>query len=210
MGIDISAAEVASKNLAKLERVTVRQRDILGDLSDLGLFDIIYCQEVLHHTADPQKAFSNLCRILARNGEIAIYVYKKKAPIREFVDDFVRSHISGLPYDQAIETCRQITELGKVLSEKNIKIEVPTVDALEITRGEYDLQRFIYHFFMKCFWNPDLSREDNEAINYDWYHPQLCSRHTVEEIREWFDDESLKITHEFVDHYGITMRGRKI
>ena len=183
---------------------------MLDDLSDLGKFDFIYCQEVLHHTENPWKAFQNLCNILDTEGEIAIYVYKIKAPIREFTDDFIRQKISNLSYEEAMKICDQITELGKVLSEQNIKIAIPGVEILEIKKGEYDLQRFIYHFFMKCFWSPDLSFEDNSVINYDWYHPQLCSRHTIDEVRERFKSNGLKINHEFVDFYGITIRGQLI
>ena len=58
--IDLTAADVARANLAGMPRVTVFARDLLGDLSDLGEFDLIYCQEVLHHTSDPQGAFRNL------------------------------------------------------------------------------------------------------------------------------------------------------
>jgi hypothetical protein len=84
------------------------------------------------------------------------------------------------------------------------------VDILEIEEGEYDLQRFIYHFFMKCFWNPNLTFQENAAINYDWYHPQIATRHRLEEVREWFWQAKLKIVHENVDFYGITVRGKLI
>jgi len=207
VGIDLVSSNVARKNLGQFENVFVYERDLLGDLSDLGEFDFIYCQEVLHHTEDPQAAFHNLCNVLAPGGEIAIYVYKKKAPAREFVDDYIREEISKLPYTEAIAVCEQITELGKSLSEYKLKINVPQVDALEISAGEYDLQRFIYHFFAKCFWNPELSYGDNVAINYDWYHPQLSTRHTLDEVREWFSSGGLKIIHESEDFYGITTRG---
>ena len=207
VGIDLVSSNVARKNLGQLENVFVYERDLLGDLSDLGEFDFIYCQEVLHHTEDPQAAFHNLCNVLAPGGEIAIYVYKKKAPAREFVDDYIREKISNLPYAEAIAVCEQITELGKSLSEYKLKIDVPQVDVLEIQAGEFDLQRFIYHFFAKCFWNPELSYRDNVAINYDWYHPQLSTRHTLDEVREWFSSGGLRIIHEFEDFYGITVRG---
>jgi SAM-dependent methyltransferase len=207
VGIDLVSSNVARKNLGQFENVFVYERDLLGDLSDLGEFDFVYCQEVLHHTEDPQAAFHNLCNVLAPGGEIAIYVYKKKAPAREFVDDYIREKISNLPYAEAIAVCEQITELGKSLSEYKLKIDVPQVDVLEIPAGEYDLQRFIYHFFAKCFWNPELSYRDNVTINYDWYHPQLSTRHTLDEVREWFSSGGLRIIHEFEDFYGITVRG---
>ncbi|MFN8490936.1 MAG: class I SAM-dependent methyltransferase [Caldilineaceae bacterium] len=208
VGIDLVAADVAAENLAYYHNLEVYEKNLLDDLSDLGKFDFIYCQEVLHHTGDPEKSFANLCRLLTPGGEIAIYVYKKKAPIREFVDNYVRHQIGDLGYDEALKVCEQITELGKVLSAQQAKVRVPAVDVLEIPAGEYDLQRFIYHFFMKCFWNPDLTFHENVVINYDWYHPQHCSRYTLDEVRTWFNTNHLTITHECVDFYGITIRGQ--
>ncbi len=32
---------------------------------------------------------------------------------------------------------------------------------------------------------------------------------SAEEVREWFTQNGLTITHEFVDFYGITVRGKK-
>ena len=211
VAFDLVSSEVARKNLEAFrvsEGVSVFEKDLMTDLSDLGQFDFIYCQEVIHHTSNPERAFRNLCRLLSIRGEIAIYVYKKKAPVREFVDDYVRAKISGLPYEEAIRFCDQITELGKVLSQPGTRIRVPRVDVLEIEEGEYDLQRFIYHFFMKCFWNPNLAFPENVAINCDWYHPQTATRHTIEEVREWFMRAELEILHEHVDFYGITVRGK--
>jgi len=209
LGIDLVAADVAAENLAEYDNLRFETRDLLSELDDLGTFDFIYCQEVLHHTEDPQRAFANLCSRLEVGGEIAIYVYKQKAPTREFVDDFVRGVIAPLPYEESMRVCEQITEFGRALSESSARVRVPDVDVLGIEAGEYDVQRLIYHFFMKCFWNPDFSFHDNAVINYDWYHPQLCSRHTSEEVREWFAAEGLAVVHEFVDFYGITMRGRR-
>ena len=209
VGIDLVSHEIAQGNLKYESNVFFYRKDILDDLTELGHFDYIYCQEVLHHTENPKKAFENLCSLLSPNGEISIYVYKKKAPVREFVDDFIREKISYLPYDDAVKVCKQITEVGRALSECKQKIEVPTIDVLEIKGDEYDVQRFFYHFFMKCFWNPEMSFEDNAVINYDWYHPQLCSRHTIKEVQQWFSDCGLRIKHEHVDFYGITMSGSK-
>ncbi|MBK7674973.1 MAG: class I SAM-dependent methyltransferase [Candidatus Accumulibacter sp.] len=207
VGIDLTAAAVAAENLRELKNVETRQKDLLGDLADLGLFDLIYCQEVLHHTADPKGAFLNLCQRLAPNGEIAIYVYKLKAPLREYADDYIRAAISSLPYDHAMKEMHEITLLGKALSDLDVKVTLPGVKVLGIEAGEYDIQRFLYHFFLKCFWNPSLSMDENVAINYDWYHPQLCTRHTLDEVLGWFADAGLSVIHHCVDHYGITVRG---
>lgn len=209
VGIDLTAAHVAAENLKDFKNVSIFQKDLLDDLSDIGTFDFIYSQEVLHHTADPKKSFDNLVKLLRPEGEIAIYVYKIKAPLREYADDYVRGIISGMPYEESSKALDEITEFGRVIAEMGITIQVPKVDILGIEAGEYDLQRFMYHFFFKAYWNNMFSREENNAINYDWYHPQIATRHSLEEVLGWYSDNNLDVTHEFVDHYGITVRGKK-
>ena len=208
VGIDLTAADVAAKNLEGYKNVNFYTKNLQNDLSELGKFDYIYCQEVLHHTGNARKGFDNLVQLLEKDGEIAIYVYKQKAPAREFVDDYVREKIAGMDYETAMAQCNQITALGKALSDQNIKLQIPAVDVLQIPAGEYDLQRFIYHFFAKIFWNNEFNFKDNAVINYDWYHPQDCTRHTIEEVRDWFTQNGLTVTHEYVDFYGITVNGK--
>lgn len=207
MGIDFAAADVAAANLRGFPRVRVAAKDILDDLSDLGSFDFIYCQEVLHHTDDPRRGFTNLSGRLVPGGEIAIYVYKLKAPVREFTDDYLRAKMAKLSYDEAMELARTVTELGRRLCAIGAEIDAPAIEALGIPGGRFPLQRFLYHFFIKCFWNDELSFDENAVINFDWYRPQIASRHTLEEVRGWFRENGLAILHEHVDEYGITVRG---
>ena len=208
VGIDLVAADVARENFKDVPRTSFEIRDLVGDLTGLGQFDFIYCQEVLHHTSDPAQGFSNLRGLLAPGGQLAIYVYKQKAPVREFVDDYIRDQIAAMPYEEAMQQCRQITEFGRALSEANLKLRVPAVESLGIEAGEYDVQRLIYHFFAKCYWNPDVSHEENVLVNYDWYHPQIATRHTLSEVEGWFEAAGLEIIHRCVDFYGITVRAR--
>jgi SAM-dependent methyltransferase len=209
VGIDLNAADVARTNLEGEDRVSVFAMDLLGDLAPLGQFDLIYCQEVLHHTSDPAVAFRNLVGRLRPGGELAIYVYRVKAPIREHADDFIRERVANLTYADAMEVMKGLTGLGKALSELSTRVTVPDVPVIGLEAGEYDVQRLIYHLFLKCFWNPDLAFDENSAINYDWYHPQLSSRHTVPEVESWFIDSGLTIAHRCVDPYGITVRGHR-
>jgi SAM-dependent methyltransferase len=211
IGIDGSSDLIAAGNLKGFKNISLHRADLMSrnDVEVFGKFDFIYCQEVLHHTDDPYQSFANLCHILNDNGEIAIYVYGKKAPIREYTDDYVRNQISDLSYEEVMPLMHEIAILGKTLSDLKINIKVPSVKLLEIEAGEYDLQRFVYHFFCKCFWNSAYDRKSNAAINFDWYHPQTATRHTVEEVREWFIKEHISIVHEYQDLYGITVRGRR-
>lgn len=209
VGADFSSWEVAAENLKDEPNLNVYHADLRGELSHLGTFDFIYCQEVLHHTGDARASFGNLCNILEPGGDIAIYVYKLKAPVREFTDDFIRDKIKNLSYDQSMALCKQITELGKTLTELDVEFDCPEVQLLDIPAGRYTVQRFLYHFFMKCFWNAEMSFDDNTVVNYDWYHPDDCTRHTLPEVRTWFEENNLKIVQEHVDFYGITIRGTK-
>lgn len=209
IGIDLVAHKVAEENLKNDENVSFFEKDLLSDLRDMDKFDFIYSQEVLHHTKDPEKAFKNLVEILNNDGIIAIYVYKKKAPIREYTDDYIRDIIKDHDYNKAMDVSNDITQLGKALSELNVNIDIPELKELGIKKGNYSVQRFIYHFFMKCYWNSDLSFSENSAINYDWYHPQDCSRHTLEEIENWFMYAGLETIHTHEDFYGITISGKK-
>jgi trans-aconitate methyltransferase len=209
VGIDQADLAPARENTKAFPNVSFQNANLRNSLSGLGAFDFIYCQEVLHHTGDAQASFDNLVGILAPEGEIAIYVYRQKAPAREFMDDVVREKISALPYEEAMVVCRQITELGRRMAEVEQEIEVDDLPAVGIEHGRYTPQRILYNFFLKCYWNPDLSFEDNAVINYDWYHPSHCSRHTLTEVEGWFARAGLEIVWKKQDLYGITVRGLK-
>jgi 2-polyprenyl-3-methyl-5-hydroxy-6-metoxy-1,4-benzoquinol methylase len=207
VGIDFSSASIARANLSDHRNVTIETCDLLGDLRGLGLFDYVYCQEVLHHTADPARAFANLAARLAPGGEIAIYVYRHKAPAREFTDEFLREKFSHLSYDEAMQVARAIAEIGRQLHQAGGTVTTAAIDLLGIPAGTYSTQRFLYHFFLKCFWNEELSPEENAAIAYDWFHPEIASKHTLSEVREWYAGAGLNVIHEYIDEYGITVRG---
>lgn len=207
LGIDQADLGPARGNARGGPNVAFKNANIREPLASLGQFDFIYCQEVLHHTGDALGAFRNLVAILAPGGKIAIYAYRKKAPAREYMDDYVRDRIRDLPYDEAMKTCRQITELGRRLSAVTEEVEVDDIPALGIVKGRYTPQRLLYHFFLKCYWRSTLSAEDNAVINYDWYHPQHCSRHTMDEVDAWFAGQKLAVTWRHEDLYGITMHG---
>jgi len=207
--IDLTSVDVAQKNLMKYKNMSFETADLVQPLTNLGLFDFIYCQEVLHHTVNPFLSFKNLTNLLTMGGEIAIYVYKEKAPIREYTDDYVRELIKNLSYEEAMVHCEEITNFGKALSDLKIKISIPKVQSLGIEAGEYEFQRIIYHFFAKCFWNENFDFNTNAVINYDWYHPQTATRHNISELRQWFSECNIKIKHEYIDPYGITMHGIK-
>jgi len=197
-GIDLSKAVYRVKNALKssVKNPILAQADLNNLPYKDNSFDMLLSIGVFHHTPNTKLALQNSLRKLKLGGSCLFYIYKKKSPIREFSDDYIRSQISELSYDEASKKMETITEFAKSLHEQNIKINIPNdVDILEIKKGEYDLQRFIYQYIFKCFWNESWGYDHSNLVNVDWYHPKYCWRHSEDEIKSWCKEFSLKIKH---------------
>lgn len=157
LGFDYVTAEVARNNLGTLA-ATVFNADLMdiATLRQLPKAGFIYRQEVLHHTANPENAFNNLIEILNPGGEIAIYVYKKKAPVREFLDDYVRNIVQSMGHIEAMDLTNDFAHFGRVFSELNVQVQIPAIRILEIPAGTYDVQRLFTTFYgvlLECGFN---------------------------------------------------------
>ena len=197
-GVDISKAVYVVSNNLKFFCVNpiLSQADINNLPYRDESFDVIVSNGVFHHTPNTKISLKNSLKKLKVGGFCIFYIYKKKPPIREFSDDYIRSKISNLPYDEAYEKIKTITNFGKSLSEKNSDIIIPSdIEFLGIKKGTYNLQRFFYDNFFKCFWNKDWGYDYSNLVNIDWYHPKYCWRHTKEEILLWCNDMDLSIKY---------------
>ena len=139
-------------------------------------------------------------------GHFLFYVYRRKGPIREFVDDTVRERLRNMPPEQAWKALMPLTKLGKIFGDLNIEINIPEpVDVLGIPAGRINLQRFFYWHVMKAFYRPDMSLDEMNHVNFDWYSPRNAFRQTPEDIRSWCAENNLVIEHENVQESGITI-----
>jgi arsenite methyltransferase len=207
VGADISrAVDLARERLAGIEDVHFVQADVLALPFRAGSFGAIVAEGVLHHTPSTERAFQALVPLLHPGGELLFYVYRRKAPVRELADDYVREQISSLPPEAAWEALRPLTELARALAELRVEVEVPAVPVLGIEGGRHDIQRLVYWNFAKLFWNDDLTFEENLHVNFDWYHPRYAHRHTEDEVRRWCADAGLEITRFHVGPSGFTVR----
>jgi hypothetical protein len=145
------------------------------------------------HTEKPEKTFAHLCDITKPDGEFACYVYRKKALPRELLDDYFRAQTHNISNDKMWEFSEQLTILGKNLSDLKINFLCPNIPVLGIKGGEYDIQRFIYWNFLKCFWRDDWSFDLNKSTNYDWFAPSNARRFSKEEFEKMIRDNKLKI-----------------
>jgi SAM-dependent methyltransferase len=211
VAVDLSreAAAATYRHLRSRPNVHVLQADINRLPFPEGLFGYISSDQVLHHTPDTRTAFRSLARHLRPGGRIAIYVYRRKGPIREFVDDYLRARTTKMSVEECYEFCRTITLLGKALADLRADLVVPeSVPLLELEAGAQDVQRFLYWNVLKCFWNEDYDFETNVIVNFDWYHPRYAFRHDPPEVRRWYEELGLELERLDVVPSGISGVGR--
>lgn len=172
--------------------------------------DVILAEGVLHHTPSTSDALYRLAGHLRPGGRMLFYVYRRKGPIREFTDDYLRTRLQAMGHDEAWEALLPLTKLGQALGRLNVTVDVPeAVDLLEIPAGPVDIQRLVYWHVFKAFYRPDMSLDELNHINYDWYAPEHAHRQTPEEVREWCRIANLEIERERLEEAGITVVARK-
>ena len=172
--------------------------------------DVAFSEGALHHTDSTENALSALARLLKVGGRVLFYVYNKKGPIREFSDDYIRERLQEMSQEEAWNAMLPLTRLGKILGDLNIEVVVPeNVEVLQIPAGKIDLQRLFYWHFCKVFYRPELSLDEINLINFDWFSPANAHRQTPEEVRTWCERLGLEVEREVVEEAGITVIARK-
>lgn len=196
IGMDFSdACIIAAKNYKDTKNLYF----IKGDIADVPFkdnsIDYVSCDQVIMHTEVPENTFKELTRVTKKEGEFACYVYAKKALPRELIDDYFRIETKNLSNEQLWEMSRQLTELGKTLSELKIEVDIPDIPLLGIKGGKQDIQRFIYWNFLKCYWNEEQGRENSDMINFDWYSPSNAKRYSEEDYKKMINENNLIIKY---------------
>ncbi len=185
IGMDYSeAAQQAAQTYEALPNLFF----VRGDIARTGIrdssVDYVNCDQVIMHTEDPAKAFAELARITRQpDGQFACYFYATKALPRELLDDYFRTRCKQVSTDELWQMSEQLAELGKRLSALNVRFESPDIPLLGIKGGTYDVQRFLYWHFLKCFWSEELGRETSIVVNFDWYSPSNARRFNEREVR---------------------------
>lgn len=212
LGVDISTAvDVARTRFAE---AGLEADFIQADFTRLPFrgptFDVIIAEGTLHHTDSTRNAIAALSALLYPGGRFLFYVYRKKGPIREFTDDYIRERLRELDDESAWRALMPLTRLGEALGRLDVKVEVPEdVELLDIPAGEIDIQRLFYWHVFKAFYRPDFTLDEMNHINFDWYRPSNAFRQTPDEVREWCQECGLAIEHMGVEEAGITVVARR-
>jgi SAM-dependent methyltransferase len=212
VGADISEAiDVAA---ARFGERGVPGAFVQSDLMELplrpGSVDVAFSEGVLHHTDSTRAAIEAVAGLLSPGGRFLFYVYRRKGPIREFTDDHVRDQMQDLAPDEAWRAMEPLTRLGIALGELGVEVDVPEdVELLGIPAGRHDVQRLFYWYVAKAFYDPALSFDAMNHINFDWYAPRNAHRQSPEEVREWCAGAGLEIEREDIQQAGITIVARR-
>lgn len=211
VGADISrGADASYQAVRDLPNAHVVQADVFRLPFAPGTFDYAVSDGVLHHTPDTHAALRAMLRHVAPGGEVLIHVYKRMGPVREFCDDRVRDAFMSLSPEECLRACEGLTTVGRALSAVGGEVVIPEdVPVLGITAGSYSAQRFVYYFMFKCFWNDLFTFEENNMVNFDWYHPHHAWRHTEEEVVGWYTEAGLTdVRCTRPNPNGVAVRGR--
>ena len=209
IGIDISeAVDEAKKNLDEIG-CDGNCEFVQCDLNNIPIskkVDAIISEGVLHHTDSTKDGILNLSKMIKPGGYFCFYVYAKKAPIREFTDDYIRDYFKDKNNEETWIELKKLTKLGKVLGDLNISINIEEdIPFLGIKAGKINLQRFFYWYLFKCFYKEGYDIEEMNHVNFDWYRPQNCHRQTPDEVKKWCEEACLKIERMNVEESGITV-----
>jgi len=213
LGIDVSeAVDVARDRSAERG---IAAAFMQADLNHLPLapasVDVIFSEGVLHHTPSTRDALHALAPLLRPGGRFMFYVYRRKGPVREFTDDYIREQLQGMPPQEAWRAMEPLTRLGIALGKLEAEIDIPEpIDLLGIPAGRIDVQRLFYWHVAKAFYRPDLNFDEMNHINFDWYAPRHAHRQSIEEVRAWCGACGLAIERERVEDAGITIVARRV
>ena len=187
-GLDQSSigTKIAREYFKDKSNVTIITEDMM---KHTGQYDVVIADQVLHHLPDTYKALERTVRLVKPWGLVMFYVYKKKAPIREFMDNFLRYFTTRLSDEHCLLFSKFMLWVGKRLT----KISLP-------------LQRWVYWNLFKCFYNESFWHSNNLRVNFDWYSPKIAHRHTKAEVYKWIKNLNLKTDFLHVGESGISVR----
>jgi len=212
LGVDVSnAVDVAA---ARVAEGGLSGGFLQASITDLPLepesVDLVFSEGVLHHTDSTRDALLALARLVKPGGRFLFYVYRRKGPVREFTDDYVRERLAEMEPAQAWKAILPLTKLGRALGELDVHVDVPEdITLLGIPAGRIDVQRLFYWHVIKAYHDPELTLDELAHINFDWFAPRNAHRQSPEDVREWCTEAGLDIEREDVQDAGITVVARR-
>ena len=186
VGVDLSQAiDAAYQNIGRRPNVHLVQADIMAMPFREGTFDLAYSVGVLHHTPDPERAFSRVASVVRKGGAFAIYVYARYGPSARF-SDAIRQVTTRMPY-AVLRAVAALAVPAYYLYRVPV-ISGPLGMVLPISQ----------HPNWRWRW----------LDTFDWYSPKYQFKYLYPEVFRWFQANGFRDVELFDE--PIRMRGTKV
>ena len=197
LGAEVVAVDM-SESLRRVATMALTQpklhpieADLLHPPFKKGIFDIVYSQGVLHHTADTHAAFKAVAALVKPRGLFSVWLYGKAGRFFDFasnplksgrdviarhrrlawwivllrhgISDFVRVVTTRMPVPVVYALCHPLTWLGVVPGLKWLTYSV------------------------------DPRYQVRLIENFDWISPPYQWHHTKEELLKWYAEEGFSV-----------------
>jgi SAM-dependent methyltransferase len=180
VGLDLSRAVVAAREAtARLGQVSLVRGDLLKLPFAPRSFDQIYSLGVLDHTPYPRAAFLSLAQLVKPGGGMVVWLYRRERRLIEWIMKTQRAFSTRLPLPLLEPMCRLAAPLG------GFKRGLMSSSSWLIQR----LGVAVHLATIGVSMHPDP--EVRVCDTLDWYAPKYMSRHSFEEVAEWFLEAGL-------------------
>ena len=184
IGVDLSqSVEAAYQNTRHLKNAHVVQADIFA-LPFLNIFDYIFSIGVLHHLEDPANGFSQLVKLLKKNGSFSVWVYSQENNRWVIALTPIRKHItSRLPNSLLLGLSHII---GSCLYLLFNWVYRPINETKLGSRIKHLLPYNDYFYY-----SSRLNYRSLVSVVFDHLVPELAEYISRDELNQWFLNEEL-------------------
>jgi ubiquinone/menaquinone biosynthesis C-methylase UbiE len=191
IGMDLSqsvfGAEKRKGEISKhFENIKFIEGNIINPPLKKKSFDIIYSSGVLHHTPSTYDSFKSLIPLLKKNGKYYIYLYRK--------DRKDETLITYLAY--------RFREITKYLPLGIVGIITAILAPFEKFYADITTELGIRKSVRRTIKEHSLSL-------YDHLSPRYAYRHTIPEVKKWFENYGFKAQVVFEDRNGFGILGSR-
>lgn len=191
-GIDIhSAVKLAYKNCTGMSNCEIIQADIFHPPFKSQTFDLVWCNGVLHHTPDPSKAFDRLAKLVKTKGLLYVWVYGKRfSPYKLTKDIFRLFHLDRIPYNYLFKICQIFSLISCFIHFIYRLMVLPLVIFFKRSNQFKNSLRYrTYQEFLMTW--------------FDALSPKYDSRHTKQELTQWFKKNGFTNLRYYENQIGI-------
>ncbi|MGQ0670856.1 MAG: methyltransferase domain-containing protein [Actinomycetota bacterium] len=167
VGVDISrAVDAAAGNLGPFQSAALVQADLRSLPFAPGSFDLVFSIGVLHHTPDTFQSLARIAALVRPGGTLAVWVYSRNLRWRFLGGDLIRPLTSRMRPESLFKLLRWVVPRTRKIKQ-TIPASTAVLDFILPTSNHQDLEWQILDTF-------------------DWYSPRYQSKHTYDEVEEWF------------------------